>query len=97
MNDWVTLRTFSQPHMAALAKSLLESEGIDTYLKDEVMGNTQHFISAAGGGVKLQVRESDATKALEILLQGGYLRESDLKPTFSDRIMEKIVRIFRKK
>jgi len=67
MNKLVTLTKFEFPQESYIIKSKLESEGIYVYLKDELTIQADNFVSNAIGGVKLQVYENDAEKAVEIL------------------------------
>lgn len=73
MNRLVTILTTTYPHDAHMAKTYLESEGIEVILKDELMAQVYNFNSNAIGGVKLQVLESDVEKGLTILKSGGYV------------------------
>lgn len=77
MEQFITIYTFSYPHEAAIIQGRLESEGIETFLKDELTVQTYHFYSNALGGIKLQVRESDVAIALEILKDAGYVLEEE--------------------
>ncbi len=77
MQPFVTIYTFSYPHQAAIIQGRLESEGIETFLKDELTVQTYHFYSNAIGGIKLQVRENDVPDALEILKDAGYVVEEE--------------------
>ena len=61
------LISFTYPHEAHLAKAKLESEGIETMIRDELTAQVNNFYSNAIGGVKLLVKESDAQRANEIL------------------------------
>ncbi|MDO9333397.1 MAG: DUF2007 domain-containing protein [Dehalococcoidales bacterium] len=61
----VTIATFNYAAEAYLHRAKLESEGIWSFVADEFAPN--FFITAAAGGVKLQVRESDAAEAIRIL------------------------------
>lgn len=63
----ITILTFDYPHDAIFAKSRLESEGIEVYLKDEHTVQANPLYSGAIGGVKLQVFESDLENARKIL------------------------------
>lgn len=63
----VTVATFNYPLEAHLHRAKLESEGIDSIVVDEHMIHANWLYNIAVGGVKLQVRESDAEKALRIL------------------------------
>jgi hypothetical protein len=76
MENWKTIITFTQPHDAHLAKGLLESNGIETIIRDELTAQVNNFYSNAIGGVKLDVKESDLSNATSILREGGYIKES---------------------
>ncbi len=71
MDDLVTIITFYYPHEMGVPCSLLESEGIECFVQDEL---SAPYIPLAVGGIKLQVRGSDALKAIEILKKGGFIR-----------------------
>jgi hypothetical protein len=62
---WVTVGTYWHPTAAHLAQIRLEAEGIDSILLDENV--TVTLWGNAVGGIKLQVRASEAAKAREIL------------------------------
>jgi Putative prokaryotic signal transducing protein len=66
----VTVREFRDLPEALLAKSVLDSEGIESYLFDENMIRLDWFLSYALGGIKLRVKEEDAKEARELLEQG---------------------------
>ena len=68
MANYQTIATFLYPHQAHLAKAKLESEGIDVFLKDELM-----MYSLAVEGIKLQVEEHHVEHALRILTECGYV------------------------
>lgn len=55
-------------------KSLLESHDIDVFLKDELTIQTDNFLSNAMGGVKVQVKATDAPAAIVLLEEHGYLQ-----------------------
>jgi predicted Zn-ribbon and HTH transcriptional regulator len=66
-DDLVTIATFSHPTEAYVPKSRLEAEGIPSFVADAATIDTYWLYSNAIGGAKLQVREQDAERALEIL------------------------------
>jgi hypothetical protein len=68
-NETVTVRKFRDLPEALLAKSSLESAGIQTYLIDENMIRLNWFRSNCFGGIKLKVHVEDAEAASEILNQ----------------------------
>jgi hypothetical protein len=63
----VTIATFSYPTEAHLNKAKLESEGIDAFVADEHIVQANWLYSLAIGGVRLQVKESEAEEALSII------------------------------
>lgn len=65
-NKFFTLGSFEFPADVQIIKGKLESEGVAVFLKDENTINTDPLISAAIGGVKLQVYATDKEKALQI-------------------------------
>lgn len=75
MSKWITILTFTYPHEAHLVKTKLASEGIETFMKDELTAQVNNFYSNAIGGVKLQVRSEDYDDAFRILSVLGYIKE----------------------
>ncbi|AUI88385.1 phosphoenolpyruvate synthase [Vibrio azureus] len=63
----VVVARFSFPHEAQMAKSNLESAGIECFIADEHTINTQWLYSNAMGGVRLLVCEENAQLAQQIL------------------------------
>lgn len=66
-NRLITLATFHNPADAGFVKSLLEAEGIRTFLADEVATGMLSYLSNAIGWVKVQVDEQDLSRANEII------------------------------
>ncbi|MBN1291058.1 MAG: DUF2007 domain-containing protein [Candidatus Latescibacteria bacterium] len=66
LENLITIGCFSQGIEAHLAKTRLESEGIECFIRDENTINVNWLYSNAIGGVKLQVRQSDSEKAKKI-------------------------------
>lgn len=65
------------PSELVVAKTKLESEGIECRVLDELTVQSYNFLSSAVGGVKLQVLKSDFKKAHTILQQGGFIKEEE--------------------
>jgi Putative prokaryotic signal transducing protein len=65
----VTLRQFLTVQEAVMAKSILDSAGIESFLADENVISMNWLWSNALGGVKLQVRKTDVAVASELLEQ----------------------------
>jgi len=64
--EFYTLGSFEFPADAVVIKGKLESEGIPVFLRDEATISTDPLISAAIGGVKLQVYSRDREQAKTI-------------------------------
>lgn len=73
MKDWIEVTSFTYPHEAHLAKSLLEASDIDVIIKDEYTVQVNNFLSNAIGGVKIFVEESNAQEAFLLLKNAGYI------------------------
>jgi hypothetical protein len=65
----VTLRQFLTVQEAVMAKSVLDSAGIESFLADENVISMNWPWSNALGGVKLQVRKTEVAVASELLEQ----------------------------
>lgn len=71
--NWVIVHALTFPSQAYMVQGYLESEGIETMLKDELTTQVHNFYSNALGGVKVLVKEEDLELAQAVLKQGGYL------------------------
>lgn len=74
MEDWITVITFTFPSESYIPRSVLESEGIEVFMKDELTAQVHNFYSNAIGGVKLMVRKDEARRAYEILKGAGFIK-----------------------
>lgn len=72
MAEWVTIYKEQNFTNAHLIKSFLEFEDIEVQLLDELTAQTGSIYFAASGGVRIQVKESNAMRALAILKAKGY-------------------------
>lgn len=80
MEELVTIISFFHLHEAHIVKGKLESEGIEVFLKDEMIVQVNNLYSNAVGGIKLEVKKSDYDEAYQILVETGYLKEENIKP-----------------
>jgi len=84
--------TFNNVFEANLAAGHLEHEGIETFIQDQNISNI--YPNATGpvnlvvgspfgayGGVKLQIKDDDIPKAIEVLQSNGYLNEEEEQPS----------------
>ena len=67
--DLVTIRQFRDLPEAILARGILDSAGIESFLADENIVRMDWFISNLVGGVKLKVRREDVEAANLVLEQ----------------------------
>lgn len=73
----VHLHSFFFRNEASMVQVLLQSYGIEYELRDAHMGDVLLHISAAGGGQKMYVAESDYQRAKQLLIDNGYLQPSE--------------------
>ena len=96
MGNLVTVKVFYESTEVLVPRSLLESEGIECCAKDELTAQVYNVASVVGG-IKLQVKEEDVEKAVQILMDGGFLTKEELEPTGAYKIIGKFLERFRKK
>jgi hypothetical protein len=65
----ITVQQFRDLTDAQLAKGVLDSAGIPSYLRDENLVRMDWFYSNSIGGIRLQVREEDRASAEALLSQ----------------------------
>jgi hypothetical protein len=63
----VTIATFDEAPKARLAQNALQTAGIQSTVADETLVAMDWLLSNAVGGVKVQVRDEDAERAVEAL------------------------------
>lgn len=80
MNDNLAcIMTFNFAHECGVIRSLLESEGITTFLNNENIVQVDPFMSNAVGGVQLFVSKTQFENAKEILKDKGFDRGIPVK------------------
>jgi putative signal transducing protein len=67
MDDPVTVASFPDVAEAQLAKERLELEGIVAFVIDAQTAGVMPYLTSSTGGVRVQVKRSDAARAREIL------------------------------
>lgn len=65
--EFVQLRAYDNYIYAHIRMGMLQSEGINCHLKDELTVTVDPFLSPALGGMKLMVDVSQAGRAEELL------------------------------
>ncbi len=76
MSKLVTVISFGYEAEALVAKSLLEANDIECYLKNETISSI--YPLPQFGGVDLQVLDENEEKALDVLVEGGFLESEEL-------------------
>lgn len=67
----VEIARFSYPAEAQVLMTLLKSEGIDCYLRNEYTAQVMSgYVDV--GGARVEVLESEVQHALEVMVDGGY-------------------------
>ncbi len=66
-NTFTVIKTFHSLVEAKLAKSKLDSYGINSWLDNENVSSLNWFYINATGGIKLRVEQKDTKKAKELL------------------------------
>lgn len=95
MDKLVTIRTFNSSIDFEMVRSLLESYEVKCFAKDEHINRA--YLANVNGGIKLQVKESDAERAIALLFEAGYLKNEDFEPSSTIKWIDKILQKFRKK
>ena len=67
MDQWITIKQFYYQHETFLYQNKLRSEGIECFMKDEIIVTVDPFLSNAVGGIKLQVKPTDIERAKAII------------------------------
>lgn len=70
MDNMVEVARFTRPTDAHALASLLQSEGIECYVRNELTSQTLGMIDL--GGVRVELLESDVQRALQVMLDNGY-------------------------
>jgi hypothetical protein len=95
MDELLTARTFGQSIDFEMAKSYLESCGIECFGRDEI--NNRAYLANVNGGIKLQVRTEQSEEAVKLLFEKGYLKEEDFELSPEMKWMEKLLNFFNRK
>lgn len=94
MNELVIIRSFSQSIDFEMVKSYLESFGIECFGQNEIINRA--YINLVDGGIKLQVRLTQAEEAIKLLTEAGYMKAEDFEPSAEMKWMDKILNYFRR-
>jgi len=74
----VTLVRFGELPAAQLLCGRLESEGIESFIPDEIMATQAWHLNRAIGGIRVQVHQADLELAKQILAHPGLAEEASL-------------------
>jgi hypothetical protein len=87
MDNWEIAITCTFPHEAHLIEGYLNSQGIETSLKDEMTVQVNTAYSNAVGGVKVLVRASDYDHTIQLLKIGGYIVDPAIPENVENKIL----------
>lgn len=73
----VVYRTYMRPFEAYVVKGLLDANGIECFLSNEIFASRNPVYSSNVEGMKLNVFEKDIPKINELLNPENYLPEAD--------------------
>lgn len=96
MNELITIASYSQTYEAHIARSFLESHGVEGFIADEHLVSANWLYSNAIGGVRLQVRTRDVKAAQALLASHERALAEDsldidwgeVDPSWSDEVRE---------
>lgn len=86
--EWATIHSVTFPADAYVIKPVLENEGFQVFLKDELTVQVDNFMSNAIGGIKIQVPKEQAEDAYIFLKEKGLIETSEK----SEGLIEKITK-----
>jgi Putative prokaryotic signal transducing protein len=67
--ELVTVATFATEHEAEIARGFLESNSVHAFLADESVYRIASSLKAGMGGIRLQVRPEDESRARSLLAE----------------------------
>jgi len=82
----VTVATHLDPMEAAIVQSCLQGEDIEAYVVDDKVAGTAWYLASVSGGAKVQVRSSDAERAMDVLARRAESIESAGEDTEADAL-----------
>lgn len=101
MENLVTIKTAAFASELAVAKSYLESEGIESVIIGELSSQVYTTIAYSAGGVQLRVQQEDFEKAVSLLIEAGLAKREDYEISETDKKLvkwvEKVQDFFRPK
>ena len=72
MDNYHVIAIFTYPSDLAVVKTLLESNDIDCYVRDELTVQVHNFYSNAIGGIRLEIPVEKYDLAQELLIDNGF-------------------------
>lgn len=93
VDPYITVLTVTYPQELAVVRARLESEEIECEVQNELTTQIAPYYSDAIGGVKLQVKQSDVEKTVELLKEWGYVKESEIEEALDNRLNKLTSRI----
>ena len=99
--ELVTIKTFDSITSLGITQSYLDSEGIESYVKDEFMGQVYAGAGVDSFKIKLQVEQKDVEQAIKLLIEGGFAKPEDYEVDKTmlklSRFLDKVSNLFKRK
>ncbi|NRA12545.1 MAG: DUF2007 domain-containing protein [Crocinitomicaceae bacterium] len=93
MSEWNTIHKTEDYSFAHIIKAHLEAEEIEVLLLDQLTNTYAPFSSVYHGGIRIQVREPDIEKAIQILIDKDYTILQKAKP---NKVFDALAKFTRK-
>ncbi len=84
MENWSVAISMMFPTEAHMVQGYLQSEGIETIMKNEMITQVYNLYSNAVGGVEILVKNEDLERAIQLLEKGGYIKHE--KPQIIEKV-----------
>lgn len=96
MSDYKLIANAGNIHELGIVRSLLESNGIPTFTKNEYVSQTLPMLTPGHTGIELLVNSADYDKALEILNDNNLFDHTDLDEVDDEDYINTIITEHRK-
>lgn len=72
MKNYTVIATFTYPSELIVIKGLLESNGIECYVRDELTVQVHNFYSNAIGGIRMEIPDDQIDLAKKLIIESGF-------------------------
>ena len=72
MINYTVIATYTYPSELIVVRSLLESNGIECYVRDELTVQVHNFYSNAIGGIRMEIPNDQIDLAKQLMIENGF-------------------------